>query len=152
MSMCVYSFLFRLFRFFVASTSFNHFCLLCFFSPFSFLSSYLLSLISYPPLPSSIFSFSSSVSSAFSSFPPLLSSRLPFFFSLCRFYRFFHLFSYCSFRLSRFLPLSPLSFSSVKKPGQSCLLLVFIPTDVSTFSLFCPKARLILGCLSQPPD
>lgn len=30
--MCVYSFLFRLFRFFVASTSFNHFCLLCFFS------------------------------------------------------------------------------------------------------------------------
>lgn len=96
-----------------------------------------------------------------------------FFFCLCRFYRFFHLFSplflpllsslpllslfapfapFPSSVLWLFLLLSPLSFSSVQKPGQFCLLLVFIPADVSTFYLFCPKARSILGCLSQPPD
>ena len=96
-----------------------------------------------------------------------------FFFCLCRFYRFFHLFSplflpllsslpllslfapFAPFPSSAFwlfLLLSPLSFSSVQKPGQFCLLLVFIPADVSTFYLFCPKARSILGCLSQPPD
>ena len=114
---------------------------------------------------SSVFSSTSSVSSVFSaSF---------FFFCLCRFYRFFHLFSplflpllsslpllslfapFAPFPSSAFwlfLLLSPLSFSSVQKPGQFCLLLVFIPADVSTFYLFCPKARSILGCLSQPPD
>ena len=96
-----------------------------------------------------------------------------FFFCLCRFYRFFHLFSPLFLPLLSSLPLlslfapfapfpssvfwlflllSPLSFSSVQKPGQFCLLLVFIPADVSTFYLFCPKARSILGCLSQPPD
>ncbi len=110
---------------------------------------------------SSVFSSTSSVSSVFSaSF---------FFFCLCRFYRFYHLFSPLFLPLLSSLPLlslfapfapfpssvfwlflllSPLSFSSVQKPGQ----LVFIPADVSTFYLFCPKARSILGCLSQPPD
>lgn len=114
---------------------------------------------------SSVFSSTSSVSSVFSaSF---------FFFCLCRFYRFYHLFSPLFLPLLSSLPLlslfapfapfpssvfwlflllSPLSFSSVQKPGQFCLLLVFIPADVSTFYLFCPKARSILGCLSQPPD
>lgn len=114
---------------------------------------------------SSVFSSTSSVSSVFSaSF---------FFFCLCRFYRFYHLFSplflpllsslpllslfapfapFPSSVLWLFLLLSPLSFSSVQKPGQFCLLLVFIPADVSSFYLFCPKARSILGCLSQPPD
>ena len=96
-----------------------------------------------------------------------------FFFCLCRFYRFFHLFSPLFLPLLSSLPLlslfapfapfpssgfwlflllSSLSFSSVQKPGQFSLLLVFIPADVSTFYLFCPKARSILGCLSQPPD
>lgn len=114
---------------------------------------------------SSVFSSTSSVSSVFSaSF---------FFFCLCRFYRFYHLFSPLFLPLLSSLPLlslfapfapfpssvfwlflllSPLSFSSVQKPGQFCLLMVFIPADVSTFYLFCPKARSILGCLSQPPD
>lgn len=114
---------------------------------------------------SSVFSSTSSVSSVFSaSF---------FFFCLCRFYRFYHLFSPLFLPLLSSLPLlslfapfapfpssvfwlflllSPLSFSSVQKPGQFCLLLVFIPADVSIFYLFCPKARSILGCLSQPPD
>lgn len=135
---------------------------LLFFS-FAFVALHTLSclLSSFP----SVFSSTSSVSSVFSaSF---------FFFCLCRFYRFFHLFSPLFLPLLSSLPLlslfapfapfpssvfwlflllSPLSFSSVQKPGQFCLLLVFIPADVSTFYLFCPKARSILGCLSQPPD
>ena len=135
---------------------------LLFFS-FAFVALHTLSclLSSFP----SVFSSTSSVSSVFSaSF---------FFFCLCRFYRFFHLFSPLFLPLLSSLPLlslfapfapfpssvfwlflllSPLSFSSVQKPGQFCLLLVFIPADVSTFYLFCPKVRSILGCLSQPPD
>lgn len=114
---------------------------------------------------SSVFSSTSSVSSVFSAsffsfafvVSTVSSTSFPLFF--CRSFRLF--------RFSRFLPLllpshlpssgffcsfSPLSFSSVQKPGQFCLLLVFIPADVSTFYLFCPKARSILGCLSQPPD
>lgn len=158
LSLLFSSFLFRLFRFFISSASSVSSA-----SSSSFLLplSLSLSLASYPPFP--LFSH------------PLLPSLLCFlfFFCPCRFYRFFHLFSplflpllsslpllslfapfapFPSSVLWLFLLLSPLSFSSVQKPGQFCLLLVFIPADVSTFYLFCPKARSILGCLSQPPD
>lgn len=104
---------------------FRLFCLLCFLL-------FLLPLSFLPFLPPLFPSFSAApfVSSASLAFCPFCS--LPIFWL--------------------FLLLSPLSFSSVQKPGQFSLLLVFIPADVSTFYLFCPKARSILGCLSQPPD
>lgn len=114
---------------------------------------------------SSVFSSTSSVSSVFSAsffsfafvVSTVSSTSFPLFFChsfrLFRFSRFLPpLASFPSSVLWLFLLLSPLSFSSVQKPGQFCLLLVFIPADVSTFYLFCPKARSILGCLSQPPD
>ena len=137
---------------------------LLFFSFLLPLSLSTLSLASYPPFPlfshpllpsllSSLlpfFSFAFVVSTVSStSFPlfflPLLSSL-----SLLSLFAPFAPFPSSVFWL--FLLLSPLSFSSVQKPGQFSLLLVFIPADVSTFYLFCPKARSILGCLSQPPD
>lgn len=104
---------------------FRLFCLLCFLL-------FLLPLSFLPFLPPLFPSFSAApfVSSASLAFCPFC--FLPVFWL--------------------FLLLSPLSFSSVQKPGQFSLLLVFIPADVSTFYLFCPKARSILGCLSQPPD
>lgn len=114
---------------------------------------------------SSVFSSTSSVSSVFSAsffsfafvVSTVSSTSFPLFFChsfrLFRFSRFLPPFaSFPSSVFWLFLLLSPLSFSSVQKPGQFCLLLVFIPADVSTFYLFCPKARSILGCLSQPPD
>lgn len=133
---------------------------LLFFS-FAFVALHSLSLASYPPFP--LFSHPL--------LPSLLSSLLPFFLLPLSFLPFlpplFPSFSAAPFVSSAslafcpfcslpifwlFLLLSPLSFSSVQKPGQFSLLLVFIPADVSTFYLFCPKARSILGCLSQPPD
>lgn len=105
---------------------FRLFCLLCFLF-------FLLPLSFLPFLPPLFPSFSAApfVSSASLAFCP-----------------------FCSLPIFRLLAFSApfTSFSSVQKPGQFSLLLVFIPADVSTFYLFCPKARSILGCLSQPPD
>lgn len=106
---------------------FRLFCLLCFLF-------FLLPLSFLPFLPPLFPSFSAAPFSL-----PLISLFAPFA-------------PFPSSVFWLFLLLSPLSFSSVQKPGQFCLLLVFIPADVSTFYLFCPKARSILGCLSQPPD